>query len=115
MMKSENLEIKQALKLSQISILDMGHLGDENKSAFEVTTAKRGFIFVSDSVAEKMDWLEQFRLAIIATHLSSPRALLPGWQHVYIRGSFYAAALEGDESLVDYHLSKLNDILRHTK
>ena len=108
MMKSENLEIKQVFQLSQISVMDLCNHGDENKSAFELITAKRGYIFVTDSVAEKVAWLEQFRLAIISTHLGSPRALLPGWQHTYIRGSLYAAALEGDESLVDYHLSNLN-------
>ena len=106
--KSDNLEIKQSFKLNQLSVMDMSHQGDENKSAFEVITARRGYVFVVDSVAEKLDWLEHFRLAIIAIHMSTPEALVPGWQHHYIRGSLYAAALEGDDSLVDYHLSKLN-------
>ena len=34
--KSENLEIKQAFKLSQLSVSDMCNTGEENKSAFEV-------------------------------------------------------------------------------
>eukprot|EP01138_Halocafeteria_seosinensis_P014955 gb/GECG01015266.1/.p1 GENE.gb/GECG01015266.1/~~gb/GECG01015266.1/.p1 ORF type:complete len:893 (+),score=137.91 gb/GECG01015266.1/:1-2679(+) len=75
-------------------------VGEYPEYSFQLMSPQKSFTLIASSQQEKVEWMEQIRLAI-ESQLPEEIAAGTGWRHQIFQGTWYAAAITGSSEVAE--------------